>query len=282
MEIEQSSHTADTDEEIRSTPYGGALILLRFIAELPIDELTGVDADCLRLMILAKALGSDRYTEVFNDPLLRGLLAVPPALTVTAGTDWAMSQKESLWQEWMMQIADWRCGQWPAKADEQRLSNRFGLHRLFRENVKGAWLYGDRADNLSELNRLNSPITCSPWPLDKVNKRMLRRSLADLHYLRLPLIADNNATCDLALSVMAQGVLRDLSFCLPGFAASSLTFLYDNFLAFNARLEEVDEGYHAFCGRPSLNLILNMTSLQRQRFRLPWNPSRSLSIFPES
>ncbi|MFW2438533.1 MAG: hypothetical protein ACN4GR_04095 [Arenicellales bacterium] len=270
------------DGEVKFTLNGGAIMLLRFVAELPIADLPGVDADdaaCLRLMILAKAIGGDRFTQLFNDPVLRDLLEVPPAMTVTEAIYWAVSKQLSTWQKWMSIIGGWRRGQWNAKEDVQVLCNRYGIHRLVTEKVKGAWLYAVSVKNLSEMNQKVSPLSVlSLLP----ENRILRRSLADYSYLRVPLIAEKNENVDLALSVMAQGVLRDFSFCLSGFADSSLSFLYDNFLSFSARMEKVEQGYHVHLGRPSLNVILNMTSLQREQFSLPWHPSHSLRLFPES
>lgn len=271
-----------TDGEVKFTLNGGAIILLRFIAELPIADLPGVDTDeaaCLRLMILAKAIGGDRFSQLFNDPVLRDLLGLPPAMTVASAINWALSKQLSIWQKWLSIIGDWRRGLWNATEEEQVLCNRFGIHRLVTERVKGAWLYAVSAKNLSELNQKCPPLSGLSLPPEN---RMLRRSLEDYSYLRVPLIAEKSENVDLAFSVMAQGVLRDFSFCLSGFADSSLSFLYDNFLDFSARMEKVEDGYHAHLGRPSLNVILNMTSLQREQFSLPWHSSYSLRLFPES
>lgn len=264
------------------TLFGGAILLIRFIAELPINKFPGItddDAICLRMIILAKAMGNERFIDVFNNPVLRELLAVPPTLTVRAATDWAANQPQDRWQDWMHMLADWRRGQWPAKEDKQVLCNRFGIQHLLSERVKGAWLYSVSATNISELNKLNVPASDNKVPVDS---RMLRRSLADFHYLRIPLIASMNENIDMALSVMSQSVMRDFSFCLSGFSDSSLSFLYDNFLAFSAQMEKVENGYHVHLGRPSLNVILNMTSLQREQVSLPWHSSLSLSLFPDS
>lgn len=270
------------DGKVRFTLNGGTILLLRFIAQLPIADLPAVDeedAACLRLMILAKTMGGDHFTQVFNDPVLRDLLVVPAALTVTAAKSWAVSQQLSTWQKWLSVIADWRRGLWNTKEDEQVLCNRFGIHRLVTESVKGAWLSAATNVNRAVLKKEIIPENCSNVPPEK---RMLRRSLADLCYLRVPMIAEKSENIDLALSVMTQGVLRDFSFCLSGFADSSLSFLYDNFLAFSAQMEKVEGGYHVHLGRPSLNVILNMTSLQREQFSLPWHPSDTLSLFPDS
>jgi len=74
----------------------------------------------------------------------------------------------------------------------------------------------------------------------------------------------------LALSVAAMGLLRDFAWRLPGFARSTLLYLYANFLDIPATLECGPDRYLASMGRPPLNLVLNMTGMARGSFELSW------------
>lgn len=277
-------HDRDLAHERSSwfTPHGGALLLIRFVAQWPLDTLPGLDAEhagWLRLLILAKAMGRTRFAEVFDSPPLRELLGLAPGLTIGEVKAWLLAQPAERRRAWMGRLGDWRQAQWPSESEDQVLCNRQGLQHIVSEPVKGAWLSAVHADRLAVLRELQADIAVGRRPR---NHRVLRRSLADFHYLRLAPIADESEDSDLTLSVLAQGILRDLAFSLPGFAESSLDFLYRNFLDFSARVERFGTGYQVFLSRPPLNVILNMTGLQRGRIELPGREGVDMELFPES
>ena len=103
----------------------------------------------------------------------------------------------------------------------------------------------------------------------------------DLDYLSLPPALRGPPRLDLALSVVAQGILRAFAWRLPGFAHSSLPYLFTNFLDFPASLEEEPARRIVRLGRPPLNLILNVTGLARRAYRLSWLDERPISLFQE-
>lgn len=90
----------------------------------------------------------------------------------------------------------------------------------------------------------------------------------DLEYLTSP--AFTFAEFDLALSVAAQRVMRQLAWRLPGFSRSSLPYLFTNFLDFRASVEPEPDRHVVRVGTPPLNIILAITGLQRASFNLSW------------
>jgi len=103
----------------------------------------------------------------------------------------------------------------------------------------------------------------------------------DLAYLSLPKLFHMSRSVDLALSVVAQGVMRDFAWRLPGFAASSLPYLYRNFLDFAGRVEEEPDRRVVRLGRPPLNLVLNITGMARRTYGLSWLDERPIVLFQE-
>jgi hypothetical protein len=91
----------------------------------------------------------------------------------------------------------------------------------------------------------------------------------DLSYLSLPTALRCPEAVDLRLSIAAQRVLRSFATGLPGFALSSLPYLYQNFLDFDAEVEEGPK-WLVRLGKPPLNLILTMTGKTRAAFDLGW------------
>jgi hypothetical protein len=68
---------------------------------------------------------------------------------------------------------------------------------------------------------------------------------------------------------------------LPGFAGSNLPYLSCNFLEFAASIEEDDSRRVVRIGRPPLHLILNMTGMTRQNYRLSWLDERPFALFQQ-
>jgi hypothetical protein len=76
---------------VRSTPFGGALMLLGLLDDvrgLGLDLAALPDGDVYRLLLVACAHGA-RWQAVFDDPCLRDLLGVPPALDLAGAQAWA-------------------------------------------------------------------------------------------------------------------------------------------------------------------------------------------------
>lgn len=73
-----------------------------------------------------------------------------------------------------------------------------------------------------------------------------------------------------ALTLAALQVMRAFARRLPGFADSSPSHLYENFLAFPATLEHAARGFSCRMGRPPLAALLGITGALRGRIDVPW------------
>jgi hypothetical protein len=103
----------------------------------------------------------------------------------------------------------------------------------------------------------------------------------DLSYLSLPKSFRVSRAVDLALSVAAQGVMRAFAWRLPGFAGSSLPYLYNNFLDVSASLEDEPARRVVRLGRPPLNLVLGITGMAHSTYRVGWLDERPFALFQQ-
>jgi hypothetical protein len=101
----------------------------------------------------------------------------------------------------------------------------------------------------------------------------------ELAFLTLPASLKIARPLDLVLSVAAQHLLRGIAWRVPGFAQSNLPYLSRNFLDFTASIEEEPTRRVVRLGRPPLHLILNMTGMTRQSYRLSWLDERPFALF---
>ncbi len=103
----------------------------------------------------------------------------------------------------------------------------------------------------------------------------------DLAYLSPPDSLRFTLKLDHALNIAAQHILRSFARRLPGFAGSTLPYLWSNFLDFPASVEEEStRRVVRVCG-PPLRLVLGLTGMTRQTYRLSWL-DRPVSLFEES
>ena len=101
----------------------------------------------------------------------------------------------------------------------------------------------------------------------------------ELEFLRSPQPFAIARQLDLTLSIVGQHLLRQVAYGLPGFAGSNLPYLSRNFFEFAATVEEEPARRVVRLGRPPLHLILNMTGLNRQSYRLSWLDERPFALF---
>jgi len=103
----------------------------------------------------------------------------------------------------------------------------------------------------------------------------------DWKFLQLPARLKIARPLDHVLSIAAQHVLRGIAWRLPGFAGSHLLYLARNFLDFGASLEEEPGRRVVRLGRPPLQVVLNMTGVTRQSYRLSWLDDRPFELFQQ-
>jgi hypothetical protein len=91
----------------RFTPFGGPLMLLRFVDELPLDALeewptaagAGVDT-VVRTLVLAKCAGGMDALAFLLDPVWRDLLGLPPVLLPAALAPWCRDVDQPMRAAW--------------------------------------------------------------------------------------------------------------------------------------------------------------------------------------
>jgi hypothetical protein len=136
--------------------------------------------------------------------------------------------------------------------------------------------------NVTTTHKDNFLATLTDW--QRRQRRITDRnhiSASDLSYLALPESLEVSPTLDLALSVAAQHVLRTFAWRLPGFAESNLPYLSSNFLDFPASVEDETTRRIVRLGSPPLRLVLGITGMMRQTYRLSWLDERPLTLFEE-
>lgn len=147
----------------------------------------------------------------------------------------------------------------------------------FLETMRAAYsslpieaLHGDATTQMAEEEPVVKDVLTR---LDKLS--------SELSYLALPTTLRLSRSVDLALSVAAQGILRAFAWLLPGFARSSLPYLYANFLDVAGSIEDEPTRYVVRLGRPPLDFILNITGMARCTYRVSWHDERPFALFQE-
>ncbi len=305
-----SATNSETLEETRFTAFGGAFLLFPLVDQFPLHDATAgwpdlenVSAASLaRFLILAKCFGRRRSAGCFHDSLMRDLLRIPPQITLEIVHDWLARLSWDNIKTFFDVIARWHLE--TAAAEGQvfflvSIPQRGAPAVVLLDPARGLWLFagrpGKREDQLvAILSGLPSPerLLCDDLLVPLGRKSFpgtaLEASLdlpspppaADLDYLALP-PEFGRRPVDLALSVAAQGMLRLFAWKLPGFARSSLNYLYSNFLDCCAAVEEKSDQRVIFLTRPPLHLVLGMSGLNRCSYRLSWLDERPCAIFPE-
>jgi hypothetical protein len=86
---------------------------------------------------------------------------------------------------------------------------------------------------------------------------------------------------DRVLAIETRRLLRDFAGRLPGFAASGPNYLFENFLNCRATIERRPGRIVVTLGRAPLDLILNVTGMNRQRYELSWLRGERFELYPE-
>jgi hypothetical protein len=100
-----------------------------------------------------------------------------------------------------------------------------------------------------------------------------------LRYLFRPGVGNAPTEGELAIGLAAQHALRGFARRLPGFSESSPAYLYDNFLDFEASLEEAETRRICRIGRPPLGALLVMTGAARGQIPVPWLGGAPLDLY---
>ncbi len=280
----------DISAEPRYTPFGGVFLLLQMLQDLPLDQIlaewpqpeTADKQAVVRLLLLAQCLGARLAGRVFRDPVVRELAAVPPGLTARAALAWLADIRPAQLLAAQQRYILWRLS--ASNSHQAMVKNCAFAHRrlaIAHEAGRGCWLLlrGYQPRHSQRLQQALEQLM--PDGLDcQLQWEAQSASLKpDLDYLQLPaVLLPGNQTRWLLVS-MAQGMLRDFAWRLPGFAHSSLSHLADNFLSIAARLEVAPQRWLAQLGRPPLNVVLSMTGMARKHYRLAWLNDQQIELY---
>jgi hypothetical protein len=100
----------------------------------------------------------------------------------------------------------------------------------------------------------------------------------DLNYLNLTSLLRGARDCDLALSLIANAVLRSFAWRLPGFAWSSAEYLYRNFLDAEATIQADEDRWIVNLKRPPLHIVLAMTGADQDVYQISWPNQRKVCL----
>ena len=130
--------------------------------------------------------------------------------------------------------------------------------------------------NLSDrrIDSVGAQTSCLDAILARVDKLP-----EELDFLTSPQSFEIAPPLDWVLSIVAQHLLRQIAYRLPGFAGSNLPYLSRNFLDFAATVEEEPARRVVRLGHAPLHLVLDMTGMNRQSYRLSWLDERPFALF---
>jgi hypothetical protein len=100
----------------------------------------------------------------------------------------------------------------------------------------------------------------------------------DLNYLNLTSLLRGALDCDLALSLIANAILRSFAWRLPGFAWSSAEYLYRNFSDAEATLRADEDRWIVSLRRPPLHIVLTMTGADQDVYQISWLNQRKVCL----
>ncbi|MGR9072448.1 MAG: hypothetical protein ACU833_05210 [Gammaproteobacteria bacterium] len=282
--------------EIRHTAFGGIFFLLPRLDEiLPhgFVEEWSVFADSGRemkdsvpalvmLLTVAKIAGNENFGRIFHDPLVRDMLLIPPLWSLGSAAEFSRRVPLEHWFELLRRIGSRRLEYRPERLNRALLRQQNEVSTLFFEAGRRVCVYGENRRLKSDPGWLTGHLIGNDvTERDKTESVGAYELYRDFAFLRGNLTGEFEPGADFALNLVAQGILRDFSNRLTGFAHASLAGIFRDFLSFTAGVQATDAEYKITLGRPPLDVVLNMTGLQRERYRLTVNPKKEFRLFPE-
>jgi hypothetical protein len=177
-------------------------------------------------------------------------------------------------------------------AREQAILTALDLVRESTGNTPSLLLLSKDLAPLAESRALQNKtvhlITLSEQELPELPSGKLRHLLAsterDLTFLSLLANPDLHLTLDPALdllsAMLARGALKAFARRLVGFQSSSPEYLARNFLQGLSSVRCLPDRIEVDLPRPPLSLVLQISGLLRQTFRVPWLHEREVWLLP--
>jgi len=310
---EESAGTASTTDgsaTVQTTPFGGAFFLLPMIDRLPLGQ-ESLDLSLqhdeeliatLRWLLLVKCFGQAHASAAGRDPLIRVLTGVSPAV-LAADVGRLCARQVRVWQ-----LDRLLTGFLQYRLANQTIGREIGAFAtagsakgedtVLVDGMRGCWVLIVRSSK--DDRALKSALREFPYLPELLLSRdeavrqngksadlvepllaSLEHLSEDVNYFSLPPEFGLPSHHDRVLSVVAQGLMRDFAWCLPGFAWSGPSYLRENFLDCEATLEQEGQRCVVTLGRAPLNLILNVAGINRRHYELSWSRGRRFELYPE-
>ena len=240
----------------RGTTFGGVFILLPLLAEMPFEALAEALGEefpgVVRLLTAAKILGA----QLVNDHVVREMLGVDkPIREGLAGYAAGVGQAHEVLDEWL------RREEYVSGATRVDPAPSCRL-RVKVDEARGMWM------RFAAGAARDAP--ASPF---------LETTLAHLDF---PAAFRARPRVNLFFSRVAQVLMRNLAWRLPGFHASSIPYLVANVLGMHATVARDGPVVQVTLGRPPLEVVLSVAGMMRREYRLPWLPDTIVSVGAEA
>jgi len=268
------------------THFGNALLLLPQIDRLPLQwasqwpECAGHGAGTvLRWLVLCACQGAQKFYAALQDPLLRDFCGIGPSLSLTDIVPWLNQQADAAELARLYTSlceAAQRDGPVDGVITEQYHWSMPPRRIMARsENHKGRWLEliveedGAEDDGLTEGSEERG---------ESVAPATRTLHAADFEALWLGRRFQLSVAARCALSALAQNALKAFAYRVPGFARSSVGYLWKNFLSMSATLTMDGERITAHLSKVPLSVMLAMTGVTRGRLQLPAFDARPIDL----
>jgi hypothetical protein len=145
--------TDDKDEApgLRYTSFGGVFLLLPLLDEIPLAEAThgwphadeAAAITLVRALLLVKCCGRERARRAFDDPLLRDLLLLPPAITPEVLADWQAGISAANVHTFLETLAGWNSARGAVQGEQlilARIAAPGAPTAVLIDGARGHWL----------------------------------------------------------------------------------------------------------------------------------------------
>jgi len=268
-EVAQAVRSVPTDRGM--TRFGGIFLLLPLLAEMPFDAMARGEAAWMRFFTALKCFGRDRAQEFFADPMMPYLLGVSAPVSsdrVAKFFKWCARHTgriASVLDEWLRQQGCLTGETVSIGVPARRIHATADLGR-------GIWV------------ALGKRVPCMDQPRSdptEVQRKRLEMIGSELDYLDFPASIPANTRTNLLFSRIANVLLRNFSWRLPGFHGSTIPYLAANFYDMHANLEREEGTLKVSLGRPPLHVVLNISGMMNREFQLPWMERCTIAVTTE-
>lgn len=277
----------------RQTSFGGWFYLLpQLEATLPWNELAdwpelqGTPASkLLRWLVLAHCGGSRFFGPAIKDGFWRDSFGIDPAISLVSVEEWINGIAPERWLRLRQLVIrhELNLSEDPMVLGVNRGDDRLAIladeatgHWIDVLPLNGATL--SQAVKLLYLDSLATGVASNNQTIKLHGFDDAADTEAD--WLDISEKMDLSGDASLLLMLATQRVLRKFARRIPGFSRASFQHLHTNVLDVDASIDVEDDRTLVRVSRPPLDVMLNMTGINRSRPVLPWWDGPPLEIYP--